>query len=147
MSEYQRPHLTSYLILEKDSEVLLLQRRNTGYKDGMYSLVSGHVDENERFAESMIREAKEEVGIGLKESNLEVEEVIHRKAEERIYISVFFRATEWSGQPENMEPEKCEEIRWAERGDLPENTVYYVEEVLLDESEGFFIEPGWSKWR
>jgi len=47
----------SYLVLINDEEkVLLLRRYNTGFKDGMYSLVAGHVDEGENFTQALIRE-------------------------------------------------------------------------------------------
>lgn len=31
----------SYLILEQDESILLLQRKNTGYEDGNYGIISG----------------------------------------------------------------------------------------------------------
>lgn len=36
-----------YLILIKENKVLLLKCANTGYEDGNYSLVAGHMDGNE----------------------------------------------------------------------------------------------------
>lgn len=52
-----------FLLLIKNNKVLLLKRQNTGYADGKYSLVSGHVDKGETMQEAIIREAKEEAGI------------------------------------------------------------------------------------
>lgn len=137
--------MAAYLVLERDGEFLLLQRKNTGYKDGMYSLVSGHVDEGEKFTRAMVREAEEEVGIEIAEEDLEVFEVLHRNSEERTYINVFFEAEAWEGRPENMEPEKCGGLKWVDRENLPDNTVYYVEEVLRDKYEKIFSQPGWEK--
>lgn len=36
-----------YLLLIKENQILLLKRANTGYEDGNYSLVAGHIDGNE----------------------------------------------------------------------------------------------------
>lgn len=52
-------------------EILLLQRLNTGYMDGMWDFAgSGHVDENETAMQAVVRECKEEVGIDVKVNDL-----------------------------------------------------------------------------
>ncbi len=58
-----------YLILKREEETLLLLRQNTGYMDGFYGLVSGHVENDESAVTAMIREAHEESGITIKEEN------------------------------------------------------------------------------
>ena len=77
---------TSHLILTKNDKILLLRRFNTGYEDGNYSVIAGHLDGNETFIQAMVREAKEEGGINIKPEDLEVVHVMHRKEpnEERI---------------------------------------------------------------
>ncbi|MFB6215544.1 MAG: NUDIX domain-containing protein [Candidatus Aenigmatarchaeota archaeon] len=145
MAEEHRPYTASYLVLEKDDEVLLLKRQNTGYRDGMYSLVAGHVDEGENFRQAMIREAEEEVGIEIKEEDLETATVMHRESEGRTYIDIFFRATEWNGEVENMEPEKCANLSWFKKDNLPDNTLGYVERVTNTLEDGMtYEERGWD---
>ncbi len=50
-----------YLLLIKENQILLLKRANTGYEDGKYSLVSGHMDGNETIKQAMIRESKKKL--------------------------------------------------------------------------------------
>ena len=70
----------SYLTLFKDNKILLLKRFNTGYEDGNYSMIAGHVDPNETFTQCIIREAEEEAGILLKPKDLKVVHVMHRNS-------------------------------------------------------------------
>lgn len=110
-----------HLMLLRGREVLLLRRANTGYADGNYSVVAGHLDGNETARQAMVREAAEEAGIIVALADLRFVHVMHRKeaaeADER--IDLFFTATRWQGEPEIREPEKCSELRWASLNALP----------------------------
>jgi len=56
---------------EKDGKVLLQKRKNTGWRDGWYGLVAGHVDEAEPYKLALCREIKEEAGVDVLEEDLE----------------------------------------------------------------------------
>ena len=58
------------LVLKRDNKICLLRRYNTGWNDGKYALMGGHVEDNERPIMAVIREAKEELGIDIKEEDL-----------------------------------------------------------------------------
>ena len=47
-----------------DWEILLHQRKNSGFYDGHYSLVAGHMENGEGIYAAAIREAQEEIGKG-----------------------------------------------------------------------------------
>ena len=55
-----------YLFLIDRNKLFLIKRYNTGWKDGDYTLPSGHLEPNETIQSAMIREAKEEVGITIR---------------------------------------------------------------------------------
>ncbi|MDR2411991.1 MAG: NUDIX domain-containing protein [Holosporales bacterium] len=67
-----------YLVLENAKGVLLLKRHNTGYRDGFYSLVAGHIEPGESPSEALIREAFEEAGLLLPAEDLELRHIMTR---------------------------------------------------------------------
>lgn len=121
---------TSHLILIKDARILLLRRFNTGYEDGNYSVVAGHLDGNETFIRAMVREAKEEADISIKPEDLEVVHVIHRKCSDEERIDFFIRPKCWVGEPKIMESHKCDDLTWFEFDNLPDNIIPYVKQAI-----------------
>ena len=110
------------------TQILLSGRENTGYKDGEYELPGGHLEENEDLYEAMIREAKEELGISLKRENLKIVHIMHHYTGKRMN---FILETEKSDlEPRIMEVDKCEELKWVEINNLPENTMEKVKIII-----------------
>lgn len=115
-----------YLILIDDKgQVLLLKRQNTGFKDGEYGLPAGHVDGGEDLYTAMQREAKEEVGVNIEKEDLHFVHVMHRNCGDHERIDVFFECCKWKGDVTNCEPEKCSELKWYSRSELPEDFIDY----------------------
>lgn len=119
-----------YLILIRDRKILLLRRQNTGFEDGNYSLIAGHVDENEGPTRAVLREAQEEAGIDIDRSKLQLAHVMYRKKPEEERIDLFFIAEAWEGEPQNMEPEKCDDLKWFALDNIPQNTIPHVRDVI-----------------
>jgi 8-oxo-dGTP pyrophosphatase MutT (NUDIX family) len=137
-------HAAVYLLLVKDSKVLLLRRFNTGWSDGMYTLVAGHLDGDEPLTAAMCREAREEAGITVKPEDLVFAHVLHRSASDRDYLDFFFTARLWGGEPHNTEPAKCDNMQWFPLDALPENILPYVKQVITTTKKGtHFSETGW----
>lgn len=124
-----------YLVLRKDNKVLLLRRANTGYQDGKYGLVAGHLDGDELATVAMAREAKEEAGIGVDPAQLKFVHFAHRLGRGQIgqeRVDLFYELHEWQGQIKNAEPEKCDDLSWFDIDNLPENMLPFVRRVLND---------------
>ncbi len=118
---------SSYLILIKDGKVLLSRRFQTGYMDGHYSLPAGHVDEGETIEDCLVREVKEEIGIVVKKKDIELVHVMHRK-EADIRLDFFYVTQRYSGEVENMEPGKCDDLKWFKLDQLPGNVLPYIKQ-------------------
>lgn len=128
-----------YLVLRKDDQVLLLRRANTGYQDGKYGLVAGHLDGDELGTTAMVREAKEEAGIDVDPSKLEFVHVAHRLSRNQVgqeRVDVFYQLKEWQGNIVNAEPEKCDDLSWFDINNLPDNMLPFVKRVLTDIAKG-----------
>lgn len=135
--------VNAYLVLRKESEVLLHLRKNTGYCDGYYGLVSGHIEDEEPATAALIREAQEEAGIQLDPSHLRVAHVMHRKTN-RLNIDIFFECNYWQGNIVNKEPEKCASLDFCPIDNLPSNTIDYIKDALQAISANkFYSEAGW----
>jgi len=124
-----------HLFLIKEDIVLLLRRYNTGYEDGNYSVIAGHVDEGEDYISAMQREAKEEAGIDITREELNPIQVMHRKSNDE-RIDYFFVASKWSGEITNMEPSKCDQLKWISIDDLPSNIIPYVKYAFDNYQKG-----------
>jgi len=137
--------VAAHLFLLRDRQVLLLRRYNTGYEDGKYSVIAGHVDGGEEIVAAMAREAREEAGIAIAPGDLDVVGVMHRRsAEER--IDFFLVARRWAGDVTNREPDKCDELAWFDLEALPPNVIPYVRRALDNYRAGrWFDSFGWDQ--
>lgn len=125
---------SSYLILIKDDRVLLSRRFNTGYMDGHYSLPAGHVDEGETVEDCLVREVKEEIGISVKKKDIKLVHVMHRK-ENDIRLDFFYMVGGYKGEIKNMEPEKCDDLKWFELNKLPKNILPYIKQAIEESQQ------------
>jgi ADP-ribose pyrophosphatase YjhB (NUDIX family) len=117
-------------MLIKENRILLLRRYNTGWNDGKYSFVAGHLDGGESVKQAMIREAKEEACLTIEEKSLEVAHTMHRISPDKEYIDFFLVASAWQGEPSVGEPDKCDEVAWYPLDALPSNTLGYIRRAI-----------------
>lgn len=125
----------------KEKEILLQLRQNTGYMDNMYDFAcSGHVNKNESYSQALVREAKEELGIILKEEDLEFLAVNHHF--QANHVQLFFAAKEYNGIPSVCESDKCGGLLWSKIKELPDNIIPYVANVIEDIKLGIQFDDG-----
>jgi 8-oxo-dGTP diphosphatase len=132
-----------HLFFLRETQILLLRRFDTGYEDGNYSVVAGHVEAGENVTQAAVREANEEVGVVLNPTDLQVVHVMHRKSEDE-RIDFFMAVRHWAGDVTNHEPQKCDELSWVNIDSLPHNTISYVKCAIENYQAGvYYSEFGW----
>ena len=132
-----------YLLLIKENQILLLKRYNTGYEDGNYSLVSGHMEGNETIKQAMIREAREEAGIIIYEEDIKIATFLHRKTDPERF-DFFLQCKKWNGEIDNKEPDKCSELNWYDINNLPSNIIPCVKKAIENYQNNIMFDNfGW----
>jgi len=133
-----------YIILIRDNRLLLLRRKNTGWKDGEYGLPAGHLEHDETVKEAAAREAKEEATVDINPNDLELVHVQHRKANFE-YIDLYFTTTKWTGEESIGEKDLANDIGWFPTDSLPTNTIDYMRVAFENYQKGvLFSEFGWN---
>jgi 8-oxo-dGTP diphosphatase len=144
MTERHKLVPASYLVLLREGKILLLRRFNTGYEDGKYSMIAGHLDGDETFIQTIVREAQEESGIIINPDDLRVVHVMHRKVPTHERVDIFLQAARWEGEPKIMEPHKCDDLQWFDKHRLPDNVIPYVKQAIDNIRKGnIYSEHGW----
>lgn len=116
-------HLTRtavFVLLERDEQVFLLRRANTGWADGYLTIPAGHVDKGSSVKEAAITEAKEEACVDIAPEDLRLIHVDYIKDK---YVNFYFKAEHWEGEPAIGEPELASEGRWVPKHELPEDII------------------------
>lgn len=125
-----------YAIIIKNGKILLSLRENTGFMDGWYSLVAGHVEADETVDEAMLREAKEEANIVVKSMKLGT--VMFRKGIDGRddYMDFFFIIDDYEGDIINKEPQKRGELKFFNITNMPNNVLNYVSKAVDNALKG-----------
>ena len=139
---------SAYLILLRSNQVFLMKRQNTGYEDGNYGVIAGHVEPGETLTDAMIREAREEAGIELSADDFAFSLLLHRYASSSdppARLDVFFTVvSDKVFEPSNNEPIECAEIGWFPLDNLPENCIAFIRYAIEQVRQGHhYAEYGW----
>ena len=130
MSERFLPYAASGVIVYNEKqEMCLLRRCNTGYIDGTYNLPAGHLEKGESLQQGAHREALEETGITITDSKL-IHTTYREMKNNRIYIDTIFEVLAYDGEIHNAEPNKCDQVIWVSKDNLPKNIAPSLKHVL-----------------
>jgi len=146
-TKHDRYPVAVHVVLTRpaDGRVLLMRRAGSGYADGRLGLPAGHVDRGETPTACAVREIAEELGIGVKQADLEPGGTMFRLSLEP-RVDIFFLARAFTGVPAIREPHKCTELVWADPDDLPADALEFVGQAIANARSGrHFHEYGWPE--
>jgi len=141
VNKYVKFHVGANVFVVRNNRVLLGKRKNV-YGAGSWGLPGGHLEFKENMKEAARRELKEETD--LKADSFEFVNLINdNRQDHHHYLQVGFLA-EGVGEniePKLMEPDRCEEWRWFDLDDLPENIfVGHVEQIKAFKQNKYFTD-------
>jgi 8-oxo-dGTP diphosphatase len=124
-----RPKVGTGVMIWKDGKILLAKRKNS-FGVGEYSVPGGHLEYMESFEECVRREVKEECGLEIE--NIKFVYVGNSSAyAPKHFVTVGFSADWVSGEPQTLEPDKCEEWGWYSLTNLP-RPMFAFSTMLID---------------
>ncbi len=114
----QRPIVGIGVMLFKDGKILLGKRKGS-HGSGLYAWPGGKLDLMESIFDCAKREVKEETGLEI--TDLKFLRVMNLKTPDNYHFLDIAVSAQWkSGEPQTLEPEKCEGWAWYDINNLPE---------------------------
>ncbi|MFH8407831.1 NUDIX domain-containing protein [Streptomyces sp. NPDC018019] len=140
MSAPPSPAIDVHLILRRADDVLLALRRGS-YGHGRWALPCGKLEAGEPVPSAAARELAEETGLVVPPERLRLVHVVHAVRDDGRpgqHLGFFFHVPHWDGEPANLEPDKCAELRWFPVTALPGGLLPYSAAGLT----GALADPG-----
>ena len=146
MKRTQQCILTNICLIYKDDEILVVDRKKEDWPG--LTVPGGHVEKDEDFQTSVIREVKEETGLTIKRPILCGIEEFKTKEEDR-YLMLYYKTDKFSGK---IRSSKEGEVFWIRKEDMDKyklsldlKRIYKI--MMSDElSELIYYEKD-GKWR
>ena len=137
--------VVAHVFLVRSGSVLLVRRSDTGFEDGNYGPVGGHLEGGESIRQAAIRECREEIGVEIEPASLEAIGVTHYDSPTGEGIDFFLSATRWTGKP--YPRSECDDLHWCPFGELAENTIPFVRRAIEHHLQAglWFDEVGWEE--
>lgn len=128
--EELRPKVGVGVTIFKDGKVLLGKRKSS-HGAGEYASPGGHLEYLESFKDCIEREVMEECGIKIKNINFQFVTNL-TKYSPKHYVHIGLTADWDQGEPQVLEPEKCEGWDWYDLDKLP-TPLFETSKIAFDD--------------
>lgn len=121
----------------KDGKILLGKRNDDPEKasslmhgEGTWTMPGGKLHFGESFEGACIREALEETGINIKETDLKLISLANDIVSDAHFVTVGFLCEKFEGEPKVMEPDEITDWQWFALDNLPAKVFPPSQKVL-----------------
>jgi len=125
--KYDQFHVGIHVFAIRDDKLLLGKRKNV-YGAGSWGLPGGHLEQKEKMQDTAKRELFEETG--LVANDFEFICLVNDNREDQHYVQVGFMAKDAEGEPILKEPDKCEEWKWFDLDNLPQEIFIGAKDII-----------------
>ena len=126
-----------HIIMRHGSHVLMIKRSIDVSWPLQWAFPGGKTENDELLSESAVRETQEETGVVIDPNNIIEHVILNARYTNGTRIYYFGMIEEWLGTPENIEPQKHDDLAWFPIDALPDKMVPHhrmaLEALLNDE--------------
>jgi mutator protein MutT len=117
----------SAALIFRDGKLLITQRHVRSHLGGLWEFPGGKREAGETFAQCLVREIREELGVEISVSEL-FEEISHDYPEKSVHLKLFVCKL-LSGEPQPLD---CAAIRWVNKAELDDYEFPAADAQLLE---------------
>jgi 8-oxo-dGTP diphosphatase len=117
----------SAALIFRDGKLLITQRQTRSHLGGLWEFPGGKREAGETFAQCLVREIREELGVEISVGKL-FEEISHAYPEKSVRLK-FFICKLLSGEPQLLD---CAAIRWVNKTELDDYEFPAADTQLLE---------------
>jgi mutator protein MutT len=117
----------SAALIFRDGKLLITQRHVRSHLGGLWEFPGGKREAGETFAQCLVREIREELGVEISVGEL-FEEISHDYPEKSVHLK-FFVCKLLSGEPQPLD---CAAIRWVNKTELDDHKFPAADTQLLE---------------
>jgi 8-oxo-dGTP diphosphatase len=133
----QRPRVGVGVLVMRDNKVLLGKRRGA-HGAGYYAPPGGHIELGESLAQTARREVSEECGLEIENIRL-VSMGTYLWSHNRHYVDIDVICQAPHGEPQNLEPDRCEGWDWYSLDLLPSPLFIVAEKIIASYKTGIIL--------
>lgn len=123
------------IFIQNNKNENLIQKRSQS-KGGKYGFTSGHTENNETNTQGAIREVKEELGIDIKEKQLNL---FYRTKINKTIYNLYYIKLNIDIKNIELQKEEVEEVKWCSKKDI---------EKMINKSEFYDVQiEAWEKFK